>query len=144
MKEIELPYTIQTNDKLIVFSEPKSSNITFENKSQQWYYKTKIDGGVFPCGVKPKKCDWKLEKCENGLKFFVELKGSKIKEAVPQLEQTIELLAKNENGNCAFIVFSNKCSTSADENQNIVKTFWTKYKIHLFIVRSGSKFNLDS
>lgn len=142
MKEIELPHTIKTNSKLIVCKEAKS-RIFFANKSEMWYYLTKVDGGVYAT-TQIKKCDYKLEKCDNGVKYFVELKGENINDAVPQLLSAIDLLAKNEIGNFAFIVFSNKCPNSAIANQKIVKTFYTKYKVRLMIVRAGFEFDLDS
>lgn len=142
MKEIEEPHTTKTNDKLIVCKENKSK-ITFVNKSESWYYYTKIDGGVYATTTL-KKCDYKLEHCENHIKYFVELKGENINDAVPQLYSAIELLAKNETGNYAFIVFSNKSPNSATENQKIIKKFFLDNQVRLYIVRSGYKHNLDA
>lgn len=142
MKEIELPHTTKTNSKLIVCKEAKS-HITFANKSEMWYNLTKVDGGVYAT-TQITKCDYKLEKCENGGKYFVELQGENINDAVPQLLSAIDLLAKNETGNYAFIVFSNQCPNSAIANQKIIKTFYNKFKVRLMIVRTGFKFDLDS
>lgn len=142
MKEIELPHTTKTNAKLIVCQENKS-HITFINKSESWYYLTKVDGGVYNT-ITIKKCDYKLEHCETHVKYFVELKGENIKDAVPQLQSAINLLAKNETGNYAFIVFSNKSPNSATENQKIIKKFFIDNRVRLYIVRTGYKHNFDA
>lgn len=142
MKEIELPHTTKTNAKLIVCKENKSQ-ITFVNNSESYYYYTKVDGGVYNTTA-IQKCDYKLEHCEKHIKYFVELKGENINDAVPQLQSAVDLLAKNEIGNYAFIVFSNKSPNSATENQKITKKFFLNNKVRLYIVRSGYKHNLDA
>ncbi len=46
------------------------------------FIKVKIDGGVEPNGMAPKKCDYMVIKNEiEDIEIFIELKGNKIKDA---------------------------------------------------------------
>lgn len=75
-------HSVKENGKIFRLS---TSNVEF--------CKIKIDGGVFPTGSAPKKCDWVFILCGDQAKlYFIELKGNGISiegDPYDQITQTI-------------------------------------------------------
>ncbi len=52
-----------------------------------------VDGGVFPKGDSPVRCDWLLLNDTEKRAYYIELKGSDIQKATEQIEETIQALS---------------------------------------------------
>ncbi len=126
------------NDKIIVLSENRSK-LTFLNPKPDQIRIIKVDG----CAIRDNetlRCDYALV-CSNGVEIYVELKGSKIKNAVEQIESTIRLLSDSgnlkETKKVCFVVFTHfgppKLRTDI---QNIKSKFKKNYNAKLIVERT--------
>ncbi|MDR2345558.1 MAG: hypothetical protein LBE18_05780 [Planctomycetaceae bacterium] len=75
---------------VIVCRENKST-YKYNNKSQYCVAKIKVDGGLLP-NKEIKKCDWLLVNWDNGVSYFIELKGRDFRKAIEQIESSINRL----------------------------------------------------
>ncbi len=78
----------------IVSEENKNKHILV-NDTAQPAYQYRIDGGVYPRGTTPERCDYIVETNDppNGARLYIiELKGSDLSKAISQVETAIRLL----------------------------------------------------
>ncbi len=52
----------------------------------------KVDGGIFPSGTKPGRCDFLLLNDTKKTAYYIELKGSDIPKAIEQVDRSVALL----------------------------------------------------
>ena len=52
----------------------------------------KVDGGIFPSGTKPRRCDFLLLNDTKKTAYYIELKGSDIPTAIEQVDRSVALL----------------------------------------------------
>lgn len=83
------------------------------------FYKVQIDGGVVPKGEEPKCCDFYFFK-KDEIEIFVELKGSDVKRALLQIEQSIKDFSYEYPKKYAFVI-SSKIPKSTDEQKTMEK-----------------------
>ncbi|MDR1053016.1 MAG: hypothetical protein LBL39_02470 [Planctomycetaceae bacterium] len=76
-------------DTIIVCRE-KHSEYRYNNKSQKRVAKIHVDGGLI--AGQQKKCDWLLINWDDGLSFFIELKGCDLKKAISQIESSLNII----------------------------------------------------
>jgi hypothetical protein len=74
----------------IVCKENKST-YQYNNKSQYRVAKIKIDGGLL-ANKNIEKCDWLLVNWDNGVSYFIELKGCGFAKAITQVQSTLDTL----------------------------------------------------
>lgn len=82
-------------DATIVCRENRST-YRYDNNSQKHVAKIKVDGGLISDPNK-KKCDWLLINWDDGISFFIELKGSDLFKAVSQITSTINAIWNDIN-----------------------------------------------
>ena len=127
-----------SSNKIISVSENKRKFI-IQNHSNYKINKVTVDG----CLIKDsKKCDYLFEilpKEDVKKVFYVELKGSHIKEAIEQLETTVKFCQKIHNNldKYSFIVAS-KVPKSRTDTQNI-KTEFKRKNHHLLKISTFSQ-----
>lgn len=116
-------------DPRIVLQE-KRSKITFINASREDVVVVTVDGCAITNSI---RCDYlvidKLSK-----EYYIELKGSDVKHAVSQIEQTIAALSKDkqrQEKHC-FII-STRCPLISTEIQELKVKFKNQYKSTLVI-----------
>lgn len=87
------------------------------------FYKVQIDGGVIPRGKEPKCCDYYFFK-EKEIEIFVELKGSDVKNAFLQIEQSIKNFSYKYPQKYAVIISSKvpKCTSEQRAMENFRKS----------------------
>lgn len=52
----------------------------------------RVDGGIFPSGATPERCDYLLLNDTKKTAYYIELKGSDIPKATKQIDRTVEQL----------------------------------------------------
>lgn len=97
----------------------KENGREFILKNANDFYKVRIDNGVVPKGEEPKCCDYYFFK-EDEIEIFVELKGSDVKRAFLQIEQSIKDFSYKYPKNYAFVI-SSKMPKSTDEQRAMDK-----------------------
>lgn len=63
-----------------------------KNPQRKYIRQFMLDGGVFPKGKKPKRCDYLLLNDTDKASYYIELKGSDIRTAIEQIDSTISLI----------------------------------------------------
>ncbi|MDR0610987.1 MAG: hypothetical protein LBG58_12815 [Planctomycetaceae bacterium] len=79
-------------DMTIVCKE-RNSEYRYHNRLQKHVAKIKIDGGLI--SNDQERCDWLLINWDDGILFFIELKGSDLWKAVSQIQTTIDTVKTN-------------------------------------------------
>ncbi|NEO78051.1 hypothetical protein [Moorena sp. SIO4G3] len=131
------------DDKKIVLSENRSK-LTFLNPQGDKIRIIKVDG----CAIvdnKTLRCDYLLVPT-NKVEIYVELKGSKIKHAVEQIESTIKLLSYNPQTikKLCFVVFTRFGPPKLRTNiQNIKSKFNKKYNAKLIVEKNPYTYDLS-
>lgn len=113
--------TIDCNRTIKVFRH--KSTFYLENQERIEICKTELDKCSFASNKK--KCDWILSyELENKFAHFVELKGSHVEEALPQLLSTLKMTEEAFYGyiKCCHIVCS-KVPSKGPSAQQICKRF---------------------
>jgi len=120
-------------DRLIVLQE-RRSRITFRNPSCSIVRHVVIDDCVITKGP---RCDYLLIN-DSSVEHFVELKGSDVRHAIIQLENSIKQVSADvfEGEKKAFII-STRCPLASTEVQAYQLRFRKKYKTSLVIRSSG-------
>lgn len=103
--------------KAIATCEENRKKFVLNNATD--FYKVQIDGGVVPEGEEPKCCDYYFFK-DDEIEIFVELKGSDVKKAFLQIEQSIKDFSYKYPKKYAFVI-SSKMPTSTDVQKAMEK-----------------------
>lgn len=82
---------IQNLKQSIIVCKENRSTYKYNNKSQHNVAKIKIDGGLLS-DLTIKKCDWLLINWDNGISYFIELKGCDFRKAIEQIESSLNIL----------------------------------------------------
>ncbi|MFK7774996.1 MAG: hypothetical protein AB8F94_22845 [Saprospiraceae bacterium] len=119
-------------NKLTAEENGRKFTIKLSKNSQEEFCRIKVDG----CFVKDKnveKCDFAFHRCSNDDKYFVELKGIKIKKGFNQIVKTITThLPSPKEKNYGFIVASRVPRSGVDINKLKIE-FRKKYGMALKI-----------
>jgi hypothetical protein len=75
----------------IIVCKENRSTYKYNNKSQYCVAKIKVDGGLL-ANKEIKKCDWLLINWDNGVSYFIELKGCDFRKAMEQIESSLNIL----------------------------------------------------
>ena len=128
----------KVSQKKIVLSERKAKLI-FLNNSKMTHRKIKIDNCVITDGL---RCDYLFITDKNS-EYYIELKGSDVKQGIKQLERTIEYIqSSNRSKRTAVIIYNLRCPITTTEIQNYKKIFKVRFKISLEIKKSGHEISL--
>lgn len=130
------------DDKKIVLSENRSK-LTFLNPKRDKIRIIKVDG----CAIvdnKTLRCDYLLVPT-NKVEIYVELKGSKIKHAVEQIESTIRLLSDNPQKikKLCFVVSTRVPKLTTTIQQLKIK-FSKHYNASLIVNNTPDTYDLSS
>lgn len=90
-KKFNTHFDFQHEQRSIVVCKDKGKNrYIYENQSNDFLSKYRIDGGLITNGA---KCDFLLLNCnEEQHSYFIELKGSDIIHAIEQIDRSIDIL----------------------------------------------------
>ncbi|WP_455664450.1 hypothetical protein [Phocaeicola sp.] len=129
MKQIDEACIRKTNESNIKFEE-KKSKIIFQNPKRDTFYCIQVDGCAIKTGV---KCDNMLTNDE-GLEFYIELKGCDVDHAIIQLEETIKKLSEDYRSwpKKAFIISTRQPAIDV-KIQNAKKRFQKNYNTELLV-----------
>lgn len=138
MKGIDELCIRKTNESNIKFEERKSK-IVFQNLRRDVYYCIQVDGCAIKNGV---RCDNMLTD-DNGMEFYIELKGCDVNHAILQLEETIKQLSEDYANlpKKAFIVSTRQPSVDV-KIQNAKKKFYKYYNAELLVKNTPVTFVL--
>lgn len=81
----------------------------------------KIDGGVFPNGTIPQRCDYLLLNDSAKESYYVELKGSNIPKATQQIDSTVNVISSSLPGYKIFRRIVYKSGTHKIDEGSVVK-----------------------
>jgi hypothetical protein len=82
---------IQNLKQSVIVCTENRSTYKYNNKSHHNVAKIKIDGGLLS-DLTIKKCDWLLVNWDNGISYFIELKGCDFSKAITQIKSTLDVL----------------------------------------------------
>ncbi|PSF33107.1 hypothetical protein C7H19_20655 [Aphanothece hegewaldii CCALA 016] len=133
------------NQKKLCLKEMKTQ-FYIDNDMQLSIVKAKIDNCLIKNG---KRCDWLLIIEQRNIEIYIELKGCRIKDALEQLEitlnntslkQILEQKYKNNKPSKTFCcIIYTKCPSNQPEIENAKKTFRKLGIILKFISSNSSK-----
>ena len=128
--------------KEIKLSE-KRSKIIFLNQASREITKVQVDGCL---NFKGTKCDWLLIVEEpKKIEIYVELKGSDVRHAFKQLENTIINISADKQKQIKFCyIITTKSPLSSPEIQNKAKIFKKTYNSNLRVKKTGYKEKLST
>ena len=128
-------------DKKISLVENKSKLI-LNNEKLREITKVQVDGCLPIDGV---KCDWLIIVVEPPVEIYVELKGSDVKHAFEQLENTIKHISKDKTKKIKFCyVITTRVPLSSPEIQQKAKYFKKNYNATLRVRKTICTESLDS
>ncbi len=138
MKEVDKLCIRETKESNIKFEE-KKSKIVFQNQRRDVYYCVQVDGCAIKTGI---RCDNMLTN-EEGMEFYIELKGCDVNHAILQLEETIKQLSEDYANlpKKAFIVSTRQPSVDV-KIQNAKKKFYKCYNAELLVKNTPVTFVL--
>jgi hypothetical protein len=87
-------YTENQNDlkRHIIVCQENKSTYRYINNAGKTVAKIRVDGGLINEKT-IEKCDWLLVNWDDGLSYFIELKGSDVRKAIVQIQTTINELS---------------------------------------------------
>lgn len=115
-----------------VSSENQCTHIG-ENPSSHSVRQFKIDGGVFPKGTTPQRCDYLLLNDVKKDSYYIELKGSDIPKAVQQIDSTVDLISSSLPGYKIYRRIVYRSSTHKIDESSVVK--WKRKHIGTSLIR---------
>ncbi len=135
------------NHKNISFQE-KKSKITLSNKDLIEVTKVQVDNCLDIQGV---KCDWLViidnpkGYSDTCIEIYIELKGSDVKHAFKQIENTIINISRDIQKAAKYCyVITTRCPLISPEIQNKKKYFKNKYNAVLKVKKTGFSENINS
>ena len=122
---------VKTKESNIKFEE-NQRKIIFQNPLRLLYQKVDVDG----CTITGKaiRCDKLLLSSDEHQEYYVELKGTDVKHAISQIEETIKKLGEFDDCRRAYIISTNVAPAFTTYIQMKAKSFKDKFKA-LLIVR---------
>ena len=122
---------VKTKESNIKFEE-NQRKIIFQNPLRLLYQKVDVDG----CTITGKaiRCDKLLLSSDEHPEYYVELKGTDVKHAISQIEETIKKLGEFDDCRRAYIISTNVAPAFTTYIQMKAKSFKDKFKA-LLIVR---------
>ena len=118
-----------TTDSKIKFEENKRS-IIFLNPGRCTYKCVDVDGCTITDGL---RCDRILLSVDEREERYVELKGTDVRHAIAQLEETIKTLGEFDDDRHAYVICTNVSPALNTTCQAKIKDFKRKYKSELVI-----------
>lgn len=91
-RKMELKPCLEGRHRQFVSSENHCKHIG-DNSKEKYIRQIKVDGDVFPPGKQPKRCDYLLLNDTDKVAYYIELKGSDIRTAIEQIDNTVSLIA---------------------------------------------------
>ena len=121
---------VQTTESNIKFEE-NNRKIIFQNPSRLVYQKVAVDG----CTIKGDsiRCDKLLLSSDEHQECYVELKGTDVKHAIYQIEETIKKLGEFDDCRRAYIISTNVAPAFTTFIQKKSKLFKEQYKAQLIV-----------
>jgi len=127
--------------------QEKKSKIILSNKDLIEVTKVKVDKCLH---IPEVKCDWLViidnpkDYPDTYIEIYIELKGSDIKHAFKQIENTIKHISRDvqKAAKYCYVIFANKCPLSSPEIQNHKKYFKKNYNAVLKVERTETSENL--
>lgn len=120
---------VQTENPILVFHEARSKMV-FRNPHRKNLRQIQVDGCL---NIKGAKCDF-LVISESSVEHFVELKGSDVKYAATQIEETIQIAsASPKNSPKHSFIVSTRCPLLTPEIQNMKSRFKKNFNSSLTI-----------
>ncbi|MGK7944357.1 MAG: hypothetical protein AB4058_07800 [Microcystaceae cyanobacterium] len=137
----------KTNQKIICLKDPKGGKSKFylQNDSQIEVIKVKVDGCL---KIQGKRCDYLIKIDQPIIEIYIELKGSRVQDALGQIENTIKQISHDpyRTVKLCYIIHT-RCPQSTDL-QKIIKQctlrFRKEYNARLLIKKSGFKEKLTN
>ncbi len=122
---------VKTKESNIKFEE-NQRKIIFQNPSRLVYQKVDVDG----CTITGKaiRCDKLLLSSDEQQEYYVELKGTDVKHAISQIEETIKKLGEYDDCRRAYIISTNVAPAFTTYIQMKAKFFKDKFN-SLLVVR---------
>jgi|GEM_PF-5010228 len=144
-------YSTTKNPK-IVRSE-NNIKFTLLNNDRKNILIIKVDGGVFPKGISPKRCDYFLvddsadNKIERNWCIFIELKGTRVPDGIKQLDSTIknssdlkeDMVLKRIKKKYAYLVTQNTQPEYSTKIQRAEKDFLKDHDVILIVKNSPAE-----
>ena len=121
---------VKTQESNIKFEE-NQKKIIFRNPSRLIFLKVDVDG----CTITGKdiRCDKLLLACDEHQEYYVELKGTDVKHAISQIEETIKKLGEFDDCRRAYIISTNVAPAFTTYIQMKAKFFKDKFKASLVV-----------
>jgi len=79
--------TVRIDSNIACTDKKSKSTYRYLNVSQKHVAKIRVDGGLIATDAE--RCDWLLVNWDDGVSFFIELKGSDLFKAISQVTSTI-------------------------------------------------------
>ena len=121
---------VKTQESNIKFEE-NQKKIIFRNPSRLVFLKVDVDG----CTITGKdiRCDKLLLSSVEHQEYYVELKGTDVKHAISQIEETIKKLGEFDDCRRAYIISTNVAPAFTTYIQMKAKFFKDKFKASLVV-----------
>ena len=121
---------VKTQESNIKFEE-NQKKIIFRNPSRLVFLKVDVDG----CTITGKdiRCDKLLLSSDEHQEYYVELKGTGVKHAIAQIEETIKKLGEFDDCRRAYIISTNVAPAFTTYIQMKAKFFKDKFKASLVV-----------
>ena len=121
---------VKTQESNIKFEE-NQKKIIFRNPSRLVFLKVDVDG----CTITGKdiRCDKLLLSSDEYQEYYVELKGTDVKHAISQIEETIKKLGEFDDCRRAYIISTNVAPAFTTYIQMKAKFFKDKFKASLVV-----------
>lgn len=121
---------VKTQESNIKFEE-NQKKIIFRNPSRLVFLKVDVDG----CTITGKdiRCDKLLLSFDEHQEYYVELKGTDVKHAISQIEETIKKLGEFDDCRRAYIISTNVAPAFTTYIQMKAKLFKDKFKASLVV-----------
>ena len=121
---------VKTQESNIKFEE-NQKKIIFRNPSRLIFLKVDVDG----CTITGKdiRCDKLLLASDEHQEYYVELKGTDVKHAISQIEETIKKLGEFDDCRRAYIISTNVAPAFTTYIQMKAKFFKDKFKASLVV-----------
>ncbi|BAZ27769.1 hypothetical protein NIES4074_01970 [Cylindrospermum sp. NIES-4074] len=117
-RESECTEYCDTRRRIVARDSKNKQEYRLNNSTEQEICKIRVDGCLI-IDKEGKKCDYLILSCQDKLAFFVELKGSDLKEAIRQIDSSLDkLLPTMPDFKCYARVVLNKNPTP-DINSSI-------------------------
>ena len=118
----------------LIIVEEKRAKLIFRNSNRSRVRHIRIDDCVITVGP---RCDYLLIN-QQGIEHYVELKGSDVRRAFQQIEETIKQVGVNTQQRKAFII-STSCPMHGTEIQQKQKDFKKKYHTKLILMHTNDE-----